>query len=185
MASYVRNIYGKHVVTDEPVDYVQQSVRVSVCLALCVCLSNIYLFLSGINQRWKVKVWLWALAMEFNSVKISWRHVWQFMSYRVDIHTNKQTNRHYWKQYHPCCAGSKLIILVLVSFRCAAVEERVHRTGPRRRGSTRLNNNIFVIISSLFQTRAVSYVESQTQLWSAFPRWRRCAAKSISRPQTT
>jgi len=25
--SYVRNIYGKHVVTDEPLDYVQQSVR--------------------------------------------------------------------------------------------------------------------------------------------------------------
>jgi len=45
MASYVRNIYGKHSVTDEPVDYVQQSVRLSLSLSLslsvslCVCLS--------------------------------------------------------------------------------------------------------------------------------------------------
>jgi len=30
MSSYVRNIYGKHVVTDEPVEYVQQSV--SLCM---------------------------------------------------------------------------------------------------------------------------------------------------------
>jgi len=41
MASYVRNIYGKHVVTDEPVDYVQQSVRLCLCpyVSLPVCLS--------------------------------------------------------------------------------------------------------------------------------------------------
>ena len=36
MSSYVKNIYGKHVLTDEPVDYVQQSVPTSdVCLSVC------------------------------------------------------------------------------------------------------------------------------------------------------
>jgi len=39
MASYVRNIYGKHSVTDEPVDYVQQSVRLSLSLSLTLCVS--------------------------------------------------------------------------------------------------------------------------------------------------
>ena len=37
MAGYVRNIYGKHPTTDEPVDYVQKSVRLSLIVST-VCL---------------------------------------------------------------------------------------------------------------------------------------------------
>ena len=44
MASYVRNIYGKHVVTDEPVDYVQQSVRLTISLCVSVLFPSVCMF---------------------------------------------------------------------------------------------------------------------------------------------
>ena len=38
------------------------------------------------------------------SVKLSWRYLKRFKSYRVDKHTNTPANRRYWKQYHYRCA---------------------------------------------------------------------------------
>ena len=61
MASYVKNIYGKHAITDDPVDYVQRSV--------CLCLSAFGYHTSGFpGTLWAL---VWASGWIFNNLQKS------------------------------------------------------------------------------------------------------------------